>query len=1093
MKKIFLLSLISLFSILANAQYCTSAATSVNDEEILNFQFSSINNTTNCTNNLAGNQCTGTGTNSFYSNFTSCSAPVFAGGTYPFSVTVGTCNTFSYNSGLKIYIDFNHDSDFVDVGEEVYFSGVNVNIACAPPTIVTGNIVIPITAAPGITRIRIVNVEGGQSSATTITPCNTYIWGETEDYSLTIIPPTPCSGIPVVGTIIANGGSLINAQPDTAVVCPTASLQLCVSGAVILSDIQYNWMKSTNGGINYDTVAGGTNLCYTIPAGTPNALYKLRGICSNTYDIAYSDSIYVKVENPTYAQIPYTQDFETWRNFCDVKDVPNDGHWSNNPANGNSSWRRNDEGSTAGWQFVASGSYIPFASTGAHSARFHSYYANNNANYFDLYLNLSTAPGNKDVLFDYKMPLSGNFLTVSWSANGGTTFTTIGTYSNISNWVTQTFTLPSNSSTVIVRFNGSTSNYNSDLAIDNIRVIPPCTGLPVAGIIPDTSACANDSFKLVTIGSSLAAGMSYLWQSAPSNAGPWSFVGTTTTNNITTLISVPTYFRCIMTCVASSLSDTTPVQFTEINSFYYCYCKNGPTSNFDALDIGCVHLLKGSVSLINNVPLSPTDTFNNPNAVNAYSNFQYSLPIQKLYKDSTYQMRLTNITQYLWSVFGSSKAFIDFNRDGNFDASESIGGGSIGGNNEVNFNFIVPNTATTGITGMRIITADVSSPGSIFNACNTFNAGEVEDYLVEIVLPPCAAPTIAGTAYITDSLMCAGYPTIVFDTNHSLINAYLGLSMQWQSSNNNVTWSNIAGANQDSLLTVVNQKTYYRLRMICSGQDTVYSNTKVVNMVPAYACYPASASFGGNLDTADNGYFTIANYNFSSGGATGPHIGNPSATRTRTDFTSSAIVELYADSEYVVSFYNILRPYYHADAKITFFIDYNKNGTYDIPAERIFTGISGTTSFYLPHTFRTPTFPVFGEPTGMRVVLNNNTLPNNASDIGVGLYTSGETEDFLVKFKAKPLALKDVANMQNVEVYPNPSNGYVFIDLEANALQQLDIIVTAVTGAEVYTQSHKNVNGKFNKSINLSGLAKGVYMIKLQSEKGTVVQKVTLQ
>jgi len=45
----------------------------------------------------------------------------------------------------------------------------------------------------------------------------------------------------------------------------------------------------------------------------------------------------------------------------------------------------------------------------------------------------------------------------------------------------------------------------------------------------------------------------------------------------------------------------------------------------------------------------------------------------------------------------------------------------------------------------------------------------------------------------------------------------------------------------------------------------------------------------------------------------------------------------------------------------------------------------------------------------------------------------------------------------------------------------------------VLTQSHKNINGKFGTSINLSSLAKGTYMVKLQSERGSVVQKITLE
>jgi hypothetical protein len=101
-----------------------------------------------------------------------------------------------------------------------------------------------------------------------------------------------------------------------------------------------------------------------------------------------------------------------------------------------------------------------------------------------------------------------------------------------------------------------------------------------------------------------------------------------------------------------------------------------------------------------------------------------------------------------------------------------------------------------------------------------------------------------------------------------------------------------------------------------------------------------------------------------------------------------------------------------------------------------------------------------------------------------------------VKFEKKPVAPESLHSnslLQNVAVYPNPSNGIVFVDLEAYELQNLKITITTIAGAEVLTQSHKNINGKFGTSINLSSLAKGTYMVKLQSERGSVVQKITLE
>lgn len=104
--------------------------------------------------------------------------------------------------------------------------------------------------------------------------------------------------------------------------------------------------------------------------------------------------------------MPYTQDFETCMSYCDVQDVPNDLHWSNNPLTGEAApWRRDDEGYTANWLNSTSGFYLPAGSVNLHSARFHSYGTNVSGD-LDLYLNCGVLPGDKTITFDY---INNNF------------------------------------------------------------------------------------------------------------------------------------------------------------------------------------------------------------------------------------------------------------------------------------------------------------------------------------------------------------------------------------------------------------------------------------------------------------------------------------------------------------------------------------------------------------------------------------------------------------------------------------------------------------------------------------------------------------
>ena len=91
---------------------------------------------------------------------------------YSLDVTMGTCGG-SYAGALAAWIDWNSDGDFDDAGEEI---GI---ITGTPTTVQTWNFTVPANASLGITRMRVMQREGG--SLTNTTPCATFLWGAVED------------------------------------------------------------------------------------------------------------------------------------------------------------------------------------------------------------------------------------------------------------------------------------------------------------------------------------------------------------------------------------------------------------------------------------------------------------------------------------------------------------------------------------------------------------------------------------------------------------------------------------------------------------------------------------------------------------------------------------------------------------------------------------------------------------------------------------------------------------------------------------------------------------------------------------------------
>lgn len=141
--------------------------------------FSTTGGTANITNN--GTTLSASG----YGNYTAMSVSQQNFGAINFSSTfVG--GTFGFN----IWVDWNDDMDFNDTGELVYASNGWVSTA-------TGSFSIPGTTAVGNHRMRI----RADFLNTNPSACGTITDGETEDYTLTVLPPPPCSGNPSVITV----------------------------------------------------------------------------------------------------------------------------------------------------------------------------------------------------------------------------------------------------------------------------------------------------------------------------------------------------------------------------------------------------------------------------------------------------------------------------------------------------------------------------------------------------------------------------------------------------------------------------------------------------------------------------------------------------------------------------------------------------------------------------------------------------------------------------------------------------------------------------------------------------------------------------
>jgi hypothetical protein len=202
----------------------------------------------------------------------------------PLNVTQGqsmsTSMTFSTDGTQHsaIWIDFNQNGVF-EASENVALS----SSAAGGLATVTYNFTIPLTATPGITRIRL---RGGSDGAYTAAgACATTAWGEVEDYLLNIVLAPACSGTPVAGTVTSAGGDICNSGTATLTVAGYTS---AVTG------INLQWY---DGATNLP-IGAATGASYTTPVLTSGHTYFVRVTCANSGLFADA-SFTVIVNNPT--------------------------------------------------------------------------------------------------------------------------------------------------------------------------------------------------------------------------------------------------------------------------------------------------------------------------------------------------------------------------------------------------------------------------------------------------------------------------------------------------------------------------------------------------------------------------------------------------------------------------------------------------------------------------------------------------------------------------------------------------------------------------------------------------------------------------
>ena len=81
----------------------------------------------------------------------------------------------------------------------------------------------------------------------------------------------------------------------------------------------------------------------------------------------------------------------------------------------------------------------------------------------------------------------------------------------------------------------------------------------------------------------------------------------------------------------------------------------------------------------------------------------------------------------------------------------------------------------------------------------------------------------------------------------------------------------------------------------------------------------------------------------------------------------------------------------------------------------------------------------------------------------------------------------------DLQVYPNPSRGIFNVEFNSDDVQNIVIKVTNAMGEEIYIEKLTNFVGQYTNQLDLSEYAKGVYFLRIVSDRGTIDNKIILQ
>ena len=343
--------------------------------------------------------------------------------------------------------------------------------------------------------------------------------------------------------------------------------------------------------------------------------------------------------------------------------------------------------------------------------------------------------------------------------------------------------------------------------------LPACAGTPAPGntVSGTNPACSGANFTLsFTNPFTFVTGITYQWQSSPDNITWVNGAGVSTNATYITSQVVSTYYQCVATCTASGLSASSTPLFVPLNSFSVPESFSG-----GVVPPGCwtttttVYQVYNSVSAFGSGTGSleyffyaqsagGIDDFTSP--VFAPTTPGTQLSFDEAY--ATYSGELDGLVIKTSTDGGASYTTLVTYTGG---AAGTLNTGGTVGNAE-----FVP---AAGQWQTQTITLPTGTNRIIFEGVSDFGNDLYVDN-INMVNTACFGTPAPGNTISSANPVCSG---TTFSLSLQNTFTLTGITYQWQSSPDNISWTNIAGATSATLSTSQTTATFYQCFVTCSN------------------------------------------------------------------------------------------------------------------------------------------------------------------------------------------------------------------------------------------------------------------------------------